>query len=176
MPTSVYFTHDGLTLSANEWAARPEIAALGISAQHLRQRRCEGWTDLDALTTPPRAPKTPARTGPRPPPDAVRYLEDLDVRRFVLAHPDGASHAEIAEHLGIPETTVRELERRALERFARRAQLARLGLLLDRYEHALAAARRDVAELAADVESLAADLALELPPLMSAAANGEHAA
>lgn len=48
--------------------------------------------------------------------DTLRYEDDLDIRRFVATHEDGASLGEIAEHIGWSKQGVMEVERRGLRK------------------------------------------------------------
>jgi len=72
-PAKLY-AHNGLALSATDWAARPEIKALGLSKEMIRKRVKDGWSIDKVLTTPripegaKREPKPTKKTAPTPKP------------------------------------------------------------------------------------------------------------
>lgn len=140
-------THsDGRVMSIAQWAAQPEVRALGISRQTLRSRMDDParWPGDTAITTRPCRGMPPTclarRSNETPLVDReTRYVDDIAAQLFVATYPDGCGLGEIGDAFGFTRERARQIESEALHSF--RARCALMGINGADLAHSLAARR-----------------------------------
>ncbi len=119
-------------------------------AQHTRwlveSVPCVITTAADDKDLPAAGRWTPPRHSPTF--DTTRFADDLALRMFVKAHPEGASLQEVADQIGWTKQGVMEVERRAL------GKLAKLAL----EDESVLSWMADVLGAGSDVDALAAQI------------------
>lgn len=109
------YTHGGETLTLAGWAAKPAVAALGLSAQAIRSRVEVGWTVGDALTTPKGSPRPPTSAPTSAPRKSTKPRDEgprkRPVQRGRKATPEAVQRVAeaIEERAAVPTPTRRRI-------------------------------------------------------------------